>query len=103
MEIDILAVPKEIDFAPDNEVKEIIQNVRTICTTPKYSVPMDRAFGVDIKMLDRPTPKAMAALQAELTQTIRKYEPRCKVKRIFFEGNKDGRLNFKVRIIVNEI
>ena len=103
MEIDILAVPKEIDFAPDNEVKEIIQNVRTICTTPKYSVPMDRAFGVDIKMLDRPTPKAMAALQAELTQAIRKYEPRCKVKRIFFEGNKDGRLNFKVRTIINEI
>ena len=103
MEIDILAVPKEIDFAPANEVQEIIQNVRTICTTPKYSVPMDRAFGVDIKMLDRPTPKAMAALQAELTQAIRKYEPRCKVKRIFFEGNKDGRLNFKVRIIVNEI
>ncbi|MBQ4469381.1 MAG: GPW/gp25 family protein [Synergistaceae bacterium] len=96
--------PKEITFAPENTVEEVVQNVRTICTTPKYSVPMDRAFGVDAKMLDRPTPKAMAALQAELIQAIRKFEPRCKVKKIYFDGDIDGRLNFIVRILIdNEV
>ncbi len=103
-ELDVYMNPKEITFAPENVIEEVVQNVRTICTTPKYSVPMDRAFGVDVKMLDRPTPKAMAALQAEFTLAIRKYEPRCKVKKIYFDGDKDGRLNFIVRILIdNEI
>ena len=103
-ELDVYMNPKEITFAPENTVEEVVQNVRTICTTPKYSVPMDRAFGVDAKMLDRPTPKTMAALQAELTMAIRKFEPRCKVKKIYFDGDIDGRLNFIVRILIdNEV
>lgn len=102
MDIDVLATQGEINFAPANLVEEVVQNVRTICTTTKYSVPMDRLFGVDAVMLDRPTPKAMAAMQAELIQAIRKYEPRCKVKKIGFEGDMNGMLIAKVRIEINE-
>ena len=102
MEIDVLASQKEINFAPANLIEEVAQNVRTICTTSKYSVPMDRNFGVDVEMLDKPTPKAMAALQAELIQAIREYEPRCKVKKISFDGDINGKLIVKVRIAINE-
>lgn len=103
MEIDILtASQEEIDFAPDTVTEEIIQNVRTICTTPKYSVPMDRLFGVDTEILDRPTPKAMAQLQAEIIQAVRKYEPRCRVRKVTFEGDNDGKLTVKVRIEILE-
>ena len=93
MEIDILTAELgKINFAPSNIYEEVAQNVKTICTTPKYSVPLDRKFGVDANFLD----------QAEIIQSIRKYEPRCKVKRISFEGNIDGKLNLKVRIAINE-
>ena len=102
MEVEVLTTPKEIDFAPKNVYEEVIQNVRTICTTPKYSVPMDRLFGVDAAMLDRPTPKAMAAIQAEIVQAVRKYEPRCKVRKVILDGDIDGRLNVKVRIEILE-
>ena len=103
MEIDILTASlEEINFAPGSEVEEIAQNVRTIITTPKYSVPMDRLFGVDAAMLDRPTPKAMAAIQAEIVQAVRKYEPRCKVRKVLLDGDIDGRLNVKVRIEILE-
>ena len=102
MELDVSLMPEEINFAPANVIEEVVQNVRTICTTSKYSVPMDRLFGVDAVMLDRPTPRAMAAMQAELVQAIRKYEPRCKVKRVSFDGDLDGRLNVKVRIDILE-
>ena len=102
MEIDVLASKTDFNFAPANLIEEVAQNVRTICTTEKYSVPMDRLFGVDTAMLDSPTPKAMAALQAELIQAIRKYEPRCKVRKISFEGDINGKLAVKVRIAVNE-
>ena len=102
MEIEVLTTPKEINFAPSNLVEEVAQNVRTICTTPKYSVPMDRTFGIDATILDRPTPKAVAQIQAEITQKIRKYEPRCRVKHVGFEGNIDGQLVAKVRIEILE-
>lgn len=102
MEVDVLAVQNEIDFAPGSLIEEVVQNVRTILTTPKYSVPMDRLFGVNAVMVDRPTPKAMAELQAEIVQAIRKYEPRCKVKKVMFHGDLDGKLSVKVRIIINE-
>ena len=102
MEIDITASQGEINFAPDTVTEEIIQNVRTICTTPKYSVPMDRLFGVDTEIVDRPTPKAMAQLQAEIIQAVRKYEPRCRVRKVTFEGDNDGKLAVKVRIEILE-
>lgn len=102
MELDILAVPVEIDFAPDNLVKEIAQNVQTILTTIKYSVPLNRKFGLDAAMLDRPMPRARAALQAEIVTAIRKYEPRCKVLKIDFIGDLDGKMTAKVRIKIDE-
>ena len=103
MEIDIFTAElAKINFEPSNIYEEVAQNVKTICTTPKYSVPLDRTFGIDANFLDRPTPKAMAQIQAELIQAVRKYEPRCKVRKIAFEGDIDGKLNLKVRIAINE-
>lgn len=102
MELDILTAElNDIDFAPLSAVEEIAQNVKIICTTPKCSVPMDREFGIGAEMLDRPTPKAMALIQAEIIQAVKKYEPRCRVKKVSFDGNSNGRLNMKVRISIN--
>ena len=103
MEIDILATEmNEINFAPRNEVEEIIQNVKTICTTPKYSVPLDREFGINVDALDMPTPKAQAMIQAEIIQAVKKFEPRCRVKKVSFEEDLDGHLNYVVRIAIND-
>lgn len=102
MEIDIDVSQEEINFAPQNIIDEVAQNVRTIITTPKYSVPMDRLFGINAEIVDRPTPKAVAEMQAEIIQAVRKYEPRCKVKKISFDGSIDGKLMAKVRIEILE-
>ena len=102
LEYELLLAPSEVNFAPENEVIEILQNVATICSTQKYSVPMDRLFGVDATMLDSPTPKAMAAIQAEIVQAVRKYEPRCRVKKVILDGDVDGKLSVKVRIEIGE-
>ncbi|NCC97880.1 MAG: hypothetical protein EOM02_13710 [Synergistales bacterium] len=88
----------KIDFAPASLVEEVVQNVRTILSTAVWTVPLDRRFGVDVSMLDKPTPEAMAALSAEIYGAIHKYEPRCKIKGIDFEGDVDGRLSPKVRV-----
>ena len=92
----------EVIFSPRSVYEEIAQNVRTICTTVKYSVPLDRSFGIDADFLDRSTPKARAKIQSEIIQAVRKYEPRCKVVKVSFQESLDGELIVKVRIAINE-
>lgn len=92
----------DIDFAPSGLVEEVVQNVRMVLSTPVWSVPLDRLFGINVEMLDKPTPDAMAALTSEIYMALRKWEPRCKLKSISFDGDIDGRLVPKVRIEINE-
>lgn len=85
-------------------VAEIVQNVRTILTTPKGSVPLDREFGLTWTVLDRPLPEAKAAYTGEAVTQIQKYEPRVKILSVSFRadtsGAMQGRLYPVVRITI---
>ena len=103
MTYDVLAMPVQgIDFAPENEATEILQNLRTIITTTKYSVPLDRDFGVDADMLDLPINVAQAKLQSEMITAIKKYEPRVEITSISFTGTEDGVLVPKVQVKIKD-
>ena len=91
-----------ISFAPGSTVAEILQNVRTILTTPKYFVPLDREFGLSATMLDDPLPAAQARLTAEIFSAVQKWEPRVRVTRVSYVNDAldamDGKLVPKVRL-----
>lgn len=96
---DVLAQPVQgIDFAPASEAAEILQNLRTIITTAKYSVPLDRDFGFNAEMLDKPVNAAQAQLQSEIIMAIKTYEPRVEITSISFTGTDDGVLVPKVQV-----
>lgn len=99
---DVFGRAQEVSFAPKTIVEEVVQNVRTILSTVVWSVPLDRRFGISASMLDSPLPEAMAALSSEIYTAVKRYEPRCVIKKITFEGDLDGRLVPKVRIEINE-
>ena len=80
----------EITFAPANTVQEVIQNVRMIITTPKGTVPLDREFGIDATVVDKPLPVAQAQLARDIVNAVKKYEPRAKVKRVDFEDGSEA-------------
>ena len=90
-----------IDFAPDAVVEEVLQNVRTIITTVKGSIPLDRAFGIDGEVVDLPINVAKAKLTNEIFRAIRIYEPRAVIEGITFEGDLSGRLLPTVEVSVN--
>lgn len=90
-----------IDFSPDTEIKEILQNVKTILTTIKGSVPLDRDFGIDGSYVDKPMPVARARLSSEIMKAVQKYEPRVTITSISFSGNQDGILVPKVEVRIN--
>lgn len=77
-------------FSPGNTINKIQICLATILTTAKYSVPMDRDFGLDATLLDEPSPRGMALLRAEIYEVINKYEPRVKILNISFEKAEDA-------------
>lgn len=105
MEINInnLTTTGAVNFSPASEIEEIIQNVRTIMTTPVYSVPLDRMFGLNPEMVDLPLPVAQARLTAEIVAKVEKFEPRVSVTKVTFAGDGiDGRLEPTVSLRIKE-
>lgn len=98
--IDVTAELKGISFQPRNELEEILQNVRTILTTAKYTVPMDRGFGLDTAIVDMPMNFATAKLTAEIVAALRHYEPRVSVKKVTYKADGDGKLVPTVRVAI---
>lgn len=81
----IVTLSKGINFAPETEVEEILQNVRTILATSVGSVPLDRAFGLPYDAVDRPMPVARAIMQSAIIDAIQAFEPRATVRSVSFE------------------
>ena len=85
-----------IDFCPATVAAEVVQNVRTILATRVGTVPLDRAFGSEWDMVDRPLPVAQQLARAAFFDAVQKYEPRAVIEQIEFrrdaEGAMDGRL-----------
>ncbi|GHU78850.1 hypothetical protein AGMMS49992_30170 [Clostridia bacterium] len=104
MEYVVRGEPFKINFGAAG-VEEILQNVRMILTTPIFSVPLDRLFGLDFSMLDQPMPMAQARLSEEIFKSLRKYEPRVDILQIDFVQSTaqslDGHMIPSVRVGVN--
>jgi Phage baseplate assembly protein W len=64
---------------------EIIRNLKIIYTTPQGTVPFDRAFGIDMSILDGPINIAKAKLTVEFINQAKKYESRVKVDEVTFD------------------
>ena len=91
-----------INFAPATIAEEVMQNVRMIISTVKYSVPMDRAFGIDGAIVDRPINIAKAHPTNEIFRAVRRYEPRATIEAIDFNGDESGTLTPTIKIRINE-
>lgn len=103
MTYDVTGAPRAIDFGATG-VDEVLQNVAMILTTPIFSVPLDRDFGMDFSLLDNPIPMAQAKLTTQIFQAIRAYEPRTIVREISFLEDTleamDGKMIPKVTVEV---
>lgn len=99
METEVLATLDKIEIGATG-LTEIVQNVRTILTTLKGTVPLDRDFGLNAIFLDNPGPRAMALASAEIPGAVEQWEPRARVTSVEWVDldSMDGRLIPRVRI-----
>lgn len=85
-----------IDFGAVG-IDEIYQNIKYIILTPYFSVVLDREFGFDYTLVDKPEPVARLMIDQEITMKIALYEPRAFFKETRYdEFEQEG----KVRPIV---
>lgn len=94
---------KPIDFAPMSEIDEIVQNVLCILQTTKFTVPLDREFGIDAGIVDTPlSPRFRAKVYSDILDNIRKYEPRVSLREIDIVANAEGKAEIVATIRVKE-
>ncbi|MDY2685025.1 MAG: GPW/gp25 family protein [Selenomonadaceae bacterium] len=91
-----------IDLAPKTTMEEVLQNVRTIISTIKYEIPLDRDFGIDGDVIDMPMQQAQAKLTQEIFRAVRQYEPRAVIESISFSGDESGRLTPTLEVSIRE-
>jgi phage baseplate assembly protein W len=95
------SLPAEVTFGLSG-VPEVMQNVRTILTTRRGTVPLDREFGISQEFLDSPINTARAKVEQEIFLQLKKYEPRAVLKQIEWDGNVSaGLITPKVKVEVN--
>ena len=103
MDYEIFGRSEGINFGAHG-VEEVLQNVRVYLSTPKFSVVLDREFGINAMVVDRPVNKAKAIISADILGGLPRHEPRAKVMSIDFSGEGlDGILipKVKVRVILD--
>lgn len=90
---------QEINYAPASVVLEVLQNVKTLLNTKKYTIVLDRNFGIDNSFIDKPIETAKALFRVSIIEAIRKYEPRAEVLSIEFRNSNDD-LSYKITPVV---
>ncbi len=90
----VITNKKEIyNLIPTTTIEELSQNINVILSTVKGSVALDRDFGIDISFIDNPTPRAIMKAKINISEAIKKYEPRVEVKKVIIDNTNGDLLN----------
>lgn len=73
--------------------EEILQNVRMIISTPRFSIPLVRGLGLSAGFLDAPMPVAQAKLSSEIATALALYEPRAELLSVTFQGDDNDKMS----------
>lgn len=84
----------------------LAQEIRTVLSTRKGSVPLDREFGLDWSYIDSTMQEARPRYVAEVARQVEKYVPRVKVVEVTFKARPgeivDGKLFPVVRVAIRK-
>ena len=85
-------------------IEAVLQNVRTIISTVKGSVFLNRGVGIDGKLVYKPISTVIIDLITEIYRQVEQYEPRAEVLTVDFDTNDtiDGILNTRVIVRIKE-
>lgn len=88
--IEDTVVEIEAGTVDERTAQEVYRNLQVLYGTETGEQALDRAFGIDIGLLDNPQEAAKALLTAELVRKTKQYEPRVRVMRVEWIENHAG-------------
>jgi phage baseplate assembly protein W len=101
--VTIESLPANITYGLTG-VSEVMQNVRTILTTRRGTVPLDRDFGISFDFLDSPINITRAKAEQEIFLQLKKYEPRAILKQIIWETDViSGHISPSVKVEIRNV
>jgi phage baseplate assembly protein W len=97
--VDVTTGNYAINWAPETEADEVVQNVAFLISTATASVPLARSIGAS-DAVDAPMSQAKVMLMTDIYRAISQFEPRATVTEISFDESDvlDGQLRPTVRI-----
>ena len=101
-----LTKPLDVEIGATG-LRQLAQEIKTLLITRKGSVPLDRDFGIDWSLVDKPIPIAKQYMVSEIALQLEKYVPRVKFKQIEFpettiEKSVDGFMPMNVIVEIRE-
>lgn len=73
-------------FEPESELAEDISlGLRTLLSARSGTCPLERDFGIDREITDKPPDVAMNLYSVDIIEKIAKYEPRVTVTEVTFD------------------
>lgn len=79
------SLPSEVVFNARG-LAGLAQEIRTLLTTPKGTLPLDRDFGISWEMIDQPIISAMPLYVSEVATQVEKYIPRVRMESVDFRS-----------------
>lgn len=95
--------PQTFTLNETDEVKNILQNIRIILTTPKGTDVMYRDFGLDWSFIDKPVSVARIMIIPLVREAIQQWEPRATVQNVRYEadGSNPGKMVVAVEVEID--
>ena len=75
-----VTLDQEINYAPKNNVEEVVTNVGMLLRVYKEEQPLNRDFSFDSDLIDKNINVVENRIMSQLLETFRKYEPRALLK-----------------------
>ncbi|MCM1275452.1 MAG: GPW/gp25 family protein [Lachnospiraceae bacterium] len=90
----------EQNFQENDTVRSVIQNIALLLNTKKGTIPMYREFGLPMNFIDKPINVAETMATLEITEALRDFEPRAKLKNLEINKNANGKAVIIVEVTV---
>lgn len=87
----------EYTFSGDS-LADLDRQLNLLLTTLAGTMPLDRAFGLEMDYLDKPTETAKSLYVAELVEKVPRFIPGIRVREVGWEADAQGRVRARVVI-----
>ena len=71
----------------------LLGRLKILYTTPRGTVPLNRPYGIDFSVVDRPPAQAKTMYTSEIVRATRRYEPEVREVNVRFEVANMGELH----------